>query len=198
MDASPPDRDREYARGLRRTDVERRVADVDSLVRRALRASRPRSSTGSGSGLWRSVSSCATTTSNELASAGKRARARPTVRCRFAVTIPSLRPFGLQPRQELEQLVERLQRLVQPVVVLLVDRRASSSAWSDVDARSSARRFPGRRWSFPSSSARDLAPEHGPHRVLHRREDDRPRVDQRAVEVEQDDREAHSPATRRS
>ena len=38
---------------------------------------------------------------------------------------------------------------------------------------------------------RDLAPEHRSRRVLHRREDDRPRVDQRAVEVEEDDGKAH-------
>ena len=33
-----------------------------------------------------------------------------------------------------------------------------------------------------------LAPEHGRASVAHRSEDDRPRVDQRAVEVEEDDR----------
>ncbi len=36
-----------------------------------------------------------------------------------------------------------------------------------------------------------VAAEDGPRRVPHRGEDDRPGVDQRAVEVEEDDREAH-------
>ena len=38
----------------------------------------------------------------------------------------------------------------------------------------------------------DLAPEHGLRRVPHRRDDDRAGVDHGAVEVEEDDREAHA------
>ena len=64
------------------------------------RACRPRRSiaarTGSASGLCRSVSSCATTTSKSSSSAGKRSSASATVRWRFAVTMPSVRPSALR------------------------------------------------------------------------------------------------------
>ena len=43
----------------------------------------------------------------------------------------------------------------------------------------------------PELLGRDLPTEHGPNGVLHRGEDERPGVYERAVEVEEDDPEAH-------
>ena len=101
--------------------------------------------------------------------------------------LPSLR---LEPREEREQLVERLERLVQSVVVLLV-RLEQLVGVVGVD-RLHLRDDPLAADRHPELVGRDLAAEHGADRVLHRREDDRPRVDQRAVEVEEDDPEAHA------
>src|SRR5579859_379859 len=58
------------------------------------RASRRSSaaSSGSGAGLWRSVSSEAITTSKFCSSSGSRSKARRTVACRLAVTMPRRRP----------------------------------------------------------------------------------------------------------
>ena len=88
-----------------------------------------------------------------------------------------------------EELVERLERLVEPVVVLLVglEQRVGVLGVDRLHLRDDP--LPADRQ--PELVAGDLAPEHGANGVLHRREDDRPGVDQRAVEVEEDDREAH-------
>ena len=103
---------------------------------------------------------------------------------------PELPPFGLQPRQDREQLVEGLERLVQPVVVLLVglEQRIGVLDVDRLHLRDDSLAADG----HPQLVGRNLATEHGADRVLHRREDDRPGVDQRAVEVEQDDPEAHT------
>ncbi len=102
---------------------------------------------------------------------------------------PELPALGLESGQEREQLVERLERLVQPVVVLLVrlEQLICTIGVDGLHLRDDALAADRQAELL----GRNLAPEHGPHRVLHRREDDRPRVDERAVEVEEDDGKAH-------
>jgi len=101
--------------------------------------------------------------------------------------LPSLR---LEPGEQSEQLVERLERLVETLVVLLVrlEERVRSLGVDRLHLRHDSLAAD----RHAELVARDLAAEHGAHRVLHRRQDDRPRVDQRAVEIEEDDAKAHA------
>ena len=96
----------------------------------------------------------------------------------------------MQLGEQLEHPVERLQRLVEGLVVgaihlhELVDAVGVEVAHLGEEAR-------------PADGGADallvrLEPEHGHRRVPHRRDDDRPRVDQSAVEVEEDDRVPHN------
>ena len=78
---------------------------------------------------------------------------------------------------------------MQPVVVLLVDVEEFVRALGVecLHLRDDALAADRRAELLPG----DLATENGPRGMLHGLENDRPRVDQRAVEVEEDDREAH-------
>ena len=95
-----------------------------------------------------------------------------------------------KPRQDVDHAVEGLEGLVQRVVVLpihldeLVDPTRPQLLHLRDEALAADRR---RELLVP-----DVAVEHGADGVLHRREDDRPGIDQRAVEVEEDDAEAHA------
>ena len=101
---------------------------------------------------------------------------------------PELAALRAESRQELEELVERLQGLVQAVVVLLVDVEELVGVVGIDSGHLRDDPLPADR--RPELFHGYLPPEHGTHRVLHRREDERARVDQGAVEVEEDDREA--------
>ena len=174
---------------LCRADVEGRIADVDRFVRRAAE-SLDREQNGLGIGL---VPTRVLESDDDVESCRKR---RKAVECEPDGPVAlrghdaQLPPLRLQPRKEGEQLVEGLERLVQTVVVLLVRLeqlvdviRVDGGHLGD-DALAADRHL--------QLGRRDLAAEDGADRVLHRREDDRPRVDQRAVEVEEDDAEAHA------
>ncbi len=105
---------------------------------------------------------------------------------RHDAELPSLRRETGEQRQ---QLVEGLERLVQPVVVHLVGLEQCLGVLG-VD------RLHLRNDPLPADGQTELvgwnlATEDRPNGVLHGGEDDRPGVDQRAVEVEQDDAEAH-------
>ena len=100
-----------------------------------------------------------------------------------------LPPFLRETREQRQQLVEGLERLVQPVVVHLV-RLEQRLGVLGVD-RLHLRNDPLPADRQPELVRRDLATEDRSNGVLHGGEDDRPGVDQRAVEVEEDDAEAH-------
>ena len=106
--------------------------------------------------------------------------------CRHDAELP---PFRRETREQRQQLVEGLERLVQPVVVHLV-RLEQRLGVLGVD-RLHLRDDPLPADRQPELVGGNLAPEDRPNGVLHRGEDDRPGVDQRAVEVEEDDAEAH-------
>ena len=103
--------------------------------------------------------------------------------------MPSFRPFRRETGEQRQQLVEGLERLVQPVVVHLV-RLEQRLGVLGVD-RLHLRNDPLPADRQPELVGGNLATEDRPNGVLHRGEDDRPGVDQRAVEVEEDDAEAH-------
>ena len=132
------------------------------------------SSSGWGSGLWRSVSSPPTIVSNRCPS-GTRSNASSAVERRFAVTIPSLRPSAARRTS-----------------ASAIPGHASSSSWSGslwarytrdelVDPVRRERRHL-RVEAGPADRPHQLlvavlAAEHLTGRVPHRREDDRGRVD---------------------
>ena len=143
-------------------------------------------SSGSGSGLWRSVSSPPTTVSNRCPS-GTRAKASSTVERRFAVTTPSRRPSSLQAHEHILHPEARLELVVQRLVVGAVD------AHELVDVIGSEHRHlrlePGAADRMHQLGVGEFATEHLARGMAHRREDDRARVDDGAVEVEENDRE---------
>ena len=117
----------------------------------------------------------------------ERERDRTVPLCRDDPEPPALRP---QPRENLEHLLERLERVMERIVVRSVDLDQLVGA-----VRVELPHL--RNEALASDRGRqllvgDLPIEHGANGVLHRREDDRPRVDQRAVEVEEADGETHS------
>ena len=188
MDTAPTHRDRVHAGRLRRPDVERRVADVDGFPGRAAELL-DREENGVGIGL---VPLRVLVGDDDVERARER---REAVERERDGSVPlgghdaELPPLGLEARKEREELVERLERLVEAVVVLLV-RLEQLVGMLRVDRRH-LRDDPLAADGQTELVRRDLPPEHGAHGVLHRGEDDRPRVDQRAVEVEEDDAEAH-------
>ncbi len=107
---------------------------------------------------------------------------------RHDAELPALR---LESREHREQVVEGLERLVQAVVVLLV-RLQELVRVLGVD-RLHLRDDPLAADGEGELLVGNLASEHRRHGVPHRREDDRPGVDERAVEVEEDDAVAHAP-----
>ena len=108
---------------------------------------------------------------------------------RFAVTIPSVRPSSLQLHEHRVHAGARQQRVVERLVVRAVDRDelvdpvGIELAHLVLEARAADRR--------PSAPRRGVAAEHGHRRVPHRGDDDRAGVDHGAVEIEEDDWEAH-------
>ena len=93
-------------------------------------------------------------------------------------------------REHVHHAVEGLQGLVQRIVVLAVDLDELVDATGPqlLHLRDEALAADGRG----ELRVPDVAVEHGTNGVLHGREDDRPGVDQRAVEVEEDDAKAHA------
>ena len=175
---------------LRGTDVERRIADVDRLGRRASELSRPRAARGRDP-------ACAGPCPRTRRRRRRRSRAPETAReqgrrsgdawrsrCRASSLRPSA-PAGPRAARRRPR-ASRAARRCAPC-----RPRADASACSTSIACICAT-IPWPPMVIPSSSRRNLSAEHGADRVLHRREDDRPGVDQRAVEVEQDDPEAHT------
>ena len=100
---------------------------------------------------------------------------------------PALRP---QARQYLDDLPERLQLVVQRLVVLAIRRHELIDALRVEISHLRVR--PGPPTAAGKHRFRNVALEHGLRGVPHRGDDHRPRVDQRAVEVEQADGKAHA------
>ena len=147
------------------------------------------SSTGSGSGLWRSVSSAPMSTSVSSRSTGKRSNASCTVATPLRGHDARAGGRGDEARQQLEHAVEGLERRVERLVVgavhvdELVDAVRVEIAHLGDEARAADR--------GAHELLVGLAAEHRHGRVPHRGEDDRPRVDQGAVEIEEDDAATH-------
>ena len=101
-----------------------------------------------------------------------------------------LPPFRRETREHCQQLVEGLERLVQPVVVHLVrlEQRLGALGVYRLHLRDDPLPADG----HPELLRGNLATEDRPNGVLHGGEDDRPGVDQRAVEVEEDDAKPHA------
>ena len=104
---------------------------------------------------------------------------------------PEPPPLGPEHGEQLEHLVERLERLVERLVVLPVrlDQLVDAVGVEVAHLRDDARPADRRAHELLVGISRPRTVSDG---VLHRGEDDRPGVDQRAVEVEEDDREAHA------
>ena len=138
--------------------------------------------------MCRSVSSEPTTTSKNCSS-GRYEKASRTVSRRFAVTTAEPPALLLQRRQHVGHAGALGQLGVQRLVVLAVagDELVDAVGVDQAHLLDQARAADG----APELLVRDLAAEHGLRRVAHRRDDDRAGVDHGAVEVEEDDREAH-------
>ena len=150
---------------------------------------RSASSTGSGSGLCRSVSSAPMSDLDVLAE--RREAVERELHRRPALGGDDPEPSALRPEdgEQVEHAVERLERLVERLVVRAVgvDELVDAVGVEVAHLRDQA---------GPADRGADellvrLAAEHRQRGVAHRGEDDRPGVDQRAVEVEQHDGEAH-------
>ena len=189
VDAAPADRDRERSRRLAGADVERRVADVDGLARAGSEAAQ-RLEHRIRVGLVPLGVLGADEHVGQLArGAGSgRTRAR-TVATRFGGHDPELVAAAAQLGQQLEDAVEGLERRVERLVVgavdvdELVDAVGIEVAHLRDQARAADR--------GADALLVRLAAEHGHGGMSHRGEDDRPRVDQGAVEVEEDDAVPH-------
>ena len=92
--------------------------------------------------------------------------------------------------QQLEDAVERLERRVERLVVGPVDVDELVDALGIEVAHLGDQPRPADRGAHELLVR--LAAEHRHRRVAHRGDDDRPGVDQRAVEVEEDDAVAHA------
>ena len=92
MDATPADGDRQRAGGLAGPDVERRVSDVDRLVRVGRRAGAAPPARGRGRACGAPCPRHPRARRSMPRGAGKRSKASCTVATRFAVTIPSRWP----------------------------------------------------------------------------------------------------------
>ena len=142
------------------------------------------------SGFPRGASSPPTTTSKRWP-ISVAAKASSTVLRRLAETSPSRRPSSLRrsktssmPKQSCEALVERLVVGAIDADELLDVLLASEHVHLRLEARPADRRH--------QHLVGDLPAEHRPGGMAHRREDDPAGVDDGAVEVEEDDGEAHS------
>jgi len=190
VDPTPTDRDGEDTGRLGGGDVERRIPDVHRVLGRA---AEPLDGEEDGFGIGL-VPLRVLEADDDVEGARKRRKARecqPDGAVALGRDDPELSALHLQPGEQREQIVECLERLVQPVVVVLVrlqqfvgvlrvDRRHLRDDALAADGHLQLGR-------------RDLAAENRADCVLHRREDDRAGVDQRPVEVEEDDPKSHGP-----
>ncbi len=92
-------------------------------------------------------------------------------------------------RQQLEDTGKRLERRVERLVVGTVDVDELVDALGIELAHLGDQALPADRGAYELLVR--LAAEHRDRRMAHRGEDDRPGVDERAVEVEEDDAVAH-------
>src|SRR5688500_15450864 len=111
MDAAPTDRDREDARCLRRADVEGRVADVDRLARRAPKLLE-REENRIGLRLVALRVLVRDDDVEHLLEGGETVECEPDGPMPLRGDKAELAALRLEPRKQLEQLVERLERLV--------------------------------------------------------------------------------------
>ena len=189
MDTTPGHGDRVHARGLRGPNVEGRVADirrvlgrhaqpVDGGENRVGRRLLPLRVVGGDHDLEVRL---------ELGQAREREADGGA-----ALGGDDAEPaaFGPQPRQHLDHLPERLQLVVQRLVVLAVggNEVVDAVGRERLHLRDEARAADGRAQHLFGN----VAAQHRLRRVLHGCHDHRPGVDQRAVEIEENDRKPHA------
>ncbi len=188
MDAAPADGDGEHAGRVPRLDVVGRVSDVRRLGRVGLQTPK-RLEQRVGIGLVPLGVICADHDVHRLAELREAIEREADRAETLRGDDPEPAVLASEHGQQAEDVVEGLQLGVERLVVepvrldQLVDAvRVEVAHLGDE---------PGAADRGADELLVRLPPEHGERRVLHRREDDRPRVDQRAVEVEEDDAEAH-------
>ena len=191
MDPAPGHGDGVDPRGLRRADVEGRVADVGRLGGIGAEAFCPEEER-----FWIGLVAFGFVAADDrLEEMIERDRGE-----RELGRVPPLRghdaeppAFRVQPLEHVAHPDARLELVVERDVVRAVDvhelrRRASGSIATHL-------RFEARPADGPHQlGVRVLTAEDLARRVTHRREDDRAGVDDRAVEIEEDDRESHCDA----
>ena len=184
MDAAPADRDRRGAGSLARPDVERRVADVHRLLGSCVEAAqRLEHRVGVGLVALRVVS--ADEHVGQLAEKREPLEGELDGGDALRGHDPEQVAAAAELDQQLQDAVEGLERGVQRLVVgaVDVDELVDAVGVELVHLRDQA--GPADRGAHELLVR--LAPEHGHGRMPHRGDDDRPRVDQGAVEIEEDD-----------
>ena len=140
--------------------------------------------------MCRSVSSDVITTAKFVLEPGQPVEREPDGLTPLGGDDPQEAPFVAQARQHLDDLPERLELVVQRLVVLAIggDEIVDALRRERLHLGEKARPADGRGEHLLG----DVAPEHGAGGVLHRGDDHRPRVDQRAIEVEENDGKPHA------